>query len=83
MSKRKIYKLKIKTPSGDYTGDFYSPHPEKRLSDVISRQEGYLNLKNVTLSQTGEKYPFVIFNKDNIEMIILVEEMAEENELLT
>jgi hypothetical protein len=77
MSKRKIYEVQVKTKSGDYQGTFYSPFPDKRLSEAVSKLEGYLNLKDVTLIQTGEKYPFVIINKNSVEMIILVEEKEE------
>jgi hypothetical protein len=81
MAIRKIYKVKIKTASGDYIGIFHSPFPEKRLSDAISRLDGYVNLKEVTLTQTGEKYPFVIINKNSIEMIILMDEKTDQGDL--
>ena len=79
MIKRKVYLVQVKTKSGDYVGSFNSPFPERRLSEVISRLEGYMNLKDVTLTQTGERYPFVIVNKSAIEMIILMEETPEES----
>ena len=78
MTKRKVYLVQVKTKSGDYQGTFYSPFPDRRLSEAIAKLEGYLNLKDVTLTQTGEQYPFVIINKSSVEMIILVEEKEEE-----
>jgi hypothetical protein len=76
--KRKIYRLKIKTCSGAYQGDFFSPSLQKRLPEVINKIEGYLNLKDVVVPETGEKLPFVMINKNSIETIILVKEMVED-----
>ncbi len=75
MTDNKIYKVKIKTKSGEYIGTFHSPFPDKRLSEALCRLDSYLNLKDVTQTDTGETYPFVVINKNTIDMIILLEEM--------
>jgi hypothetical protein len=70
----KLYQLIVKTPSGDYQGCFHSPQPEKRLTDALASLNGFLNLTDVTVTQTGEQYPFVIVNMKTIETIILLSE---------
>ena len=78
MTDRKLYRLRVQTFSGAYEGTFFSLSPEKRLSDTLAKLEGYLNLKDVVVADSGERYPFVMISTTSIETIILLQEYAEE-----
>jgi hypothetical protein len=68
------YLVRVKTGSDEYEGLLYSPYPDMRLSDVISRIEGFLNLKDARDVSSDEKYPFMVVNKTFIETIKVIDE---------
>jgi hypothetical protein len=75
MESNKVYLVKISTCNDEYLGTFHSPFPGRRLSDVISRIDGYLSLKDVTCAKSGEKFPFILVNKNSIETISVLKEV--------
>jgi hypothetical protein len=81
MIERRIYQLRIRTDFEEYIGTFYSPFPNQRLPEVIGRIEGYINLKNVLCTQSGEKFPFIMVNKNRIETIRVLGEKIEESNI--
>jgi hypothetical protein len=68
------YLVRIRTASAEYEGVFYSPYPERRLSEVLTRMEQFINLKDAKDIATGENYPFMVISKSTIETIKVVEE---------
>jgi hypothetical protein len=78
MIERRIYEVKVRTDFDEYVGTFFSPSPNRRLSEVINRIEGFLSLKEVTCTNSGEKYPFIMINKASVESIRVLEENIEE-----
>ena len=70
----KKYLVRVKTGSVEYEGMLFNPFPEERLSDVISRIEGFLNLKDAKDLSSEEKFPFMVVNKSFIETIKVIDE---------
>jgi len=70
------YKVRIRTASAEYEGLFFSPYPERRLSEVLTRMEQFINLKEARDVATGETFPFMVISKGSIETIKVVEEWA-------
>jgi hypothetical protein len=68
------YKVRIRTASAEYEGFFFSPYPERRLSEVLTRMDQFINLKEATDILSGEKFPFVVISKATIETIKVIEE---------
>ncbi len=68
------YQVRIRTANAEYEGKFHSPYPEKRLSEVLTRMEQFLNLKDAKDIETGETFPFMVINKTSIETIKVVKE---------
>ena len=66
--------MRVKTGSVEYEGTLFNPFPEERLSDVISRIEGFLNLKDAKDLSSEEKFPFMVINKSFIETIKVINE---------
>lgn len=66
--------MRVKTTSTEYEGLFFSHFPEKRLSDVLSRLDQFLNLKDAMDCKTREKFSFVVISKSSIETIKVIEE---------
>jgi hypothetical protein len=68
------YKVRIRTATAEYEGMFFSPYPEKRLSEVLTRMEQFINLKDAKDVATGDTFPFMVISKTSIETIKVVEE---------
>jgi len=70
------YRVRIRTASAEYEGLFFSPYPERRLSEVLTRMEQFINLKEARDVVSGEAFPFMVISKSSIETIKVVEEWA-------
>jgi len=68
------YLVRIRTASAEYEGMFFSPYPDKRLSEVLNRMEQFINLKDAKDVDSGEAFPFMVINKTSIETIKVVKE---------
>ena len=68
------YLVRIRTTNAEYEGLFFSPFPEKRLSEVLTRMEQFINLKEAKDTDSGESFPFMVINKTSIETIKVVKE---------
>jgi len=73
MQSRK-YLVRIRTASSEYEGMFYSPYPERRLSEVLTRMEQFINLKDAKDLTTGDTFPFMVISKATIETVKVVNE---------
>jgi len=47
------YRLRVRTAHAEFEGLFYSPHPERRLSEVLTRMEQFLNLRTRATCSRG------------------------------
>ncbi len=70
------YRVRIRTSTAEYEGLFFSPFPEKRLSEVLTRMEQFINLKEAKDINSGESFPFMVISKTSIETIKVVEEWS-------
>lgn len=70
------YRVRIRTASAEYEGLFYSPFPERRLSEVLTRMEQFLNLKEARDILSGDTFTFMVISKNSIETIKVIEEWA-------
>jgi hypothetical protein len=70
------YKVRIRTSNAEYEGLFFSPYPERRLSEVLTKMEQFLNLKEARDVESGETFPFMVISKNSIETIKVVEEWS-------
>lgn len=68
------YRVRIRTASAEYDGLFFSPYPERRLSEVLTRMEQFINVKDAKDVATGEVFPFVVISKSSIETIKVIGE---------
>jgi len=68
------YRVRIRTSSAEFDGLFYSPYPERRLSEVLTRLEQFINIKEAKDVATGESFPFMVISKTSIETIKVLEE---------
>ena len=68
------YLVRIRTASAEYEGMFFSPYPDKRLSEVLTRIDQFINLKDAKDIDSGEAFPFMVINKTSIETIKVVKE---------
>ena len=68
------YLVRIRTAHAEYEGMFFSPYPEKRLSEVLTRMDQFINLKEAKDTATGETFPFMVISKTSIETIKVVKE---------
>ena len=68
------YLVRIRTASAEYEGLFFSPYPEKRLSEVLTRMEQFVNLKDAKDVASGDTFPFMVISKTSIETIKVIEE---------
>jgi len=68
------YQVRIRTTSAEYEGKFFSPYPEKRLSEVLTRMEQFINLKDAKDIASGETFSFMVINKTSIETIKVLKE---------
>jgi hypothetical protein len=68
------YLVRIRTAKAEYEGMFFSPYPEKRLSEALTRMEQFINLKDAKDIDSGEAFPFMVINKSSIETIKVVKE---------
>jgi hypothetical protein len=73
-SQSRKYLVRIRTATAEYEGMFFSPYPEKRLSEVLTRMEQFINLKDARDIASGETFPFMVISKTSIETIKVVEE---------
>jgi hypothetical protein len=70
------YRVRIRTSGAEYEGLFFSPYPERRLSEVLTKMEQFLNLKDARDVETGDTFPFMVISKHAIETIKVVEEWS-------
>ena len=70
------YRVRVRTSSAEYEGIFFSPYPERRLSEVLTRLEQFLNLKEARDVESGETFPFMVISKQSIQTIKVVEEWS-------
>ena len=70
------YRVRVRTSSAEYEGIFFSHSPERRLSEVLTRLEQFLNLKEARDVESGETFPFMVISKQSIETIKVVEEWS-------
>lgn len=70
----KSYLVRIKTGTGEYEGIMFSPYPSRRLSEVLTRMEDFINLKDARDLSTKEKFPFMVVSKNFIETIKVLDE---------
>jgi hypothetical protein len=70
------YLVRIRTATAEYEGLFYSPYPKRRLSDVLTRMEQFINLKDARDIASGDTFPFMVISKTSIETIKVLEEWA-------
>ena len=68
------YLVRIRTATAEYEGMFHSPYPKRRLSDVLTRMEQFINLKDAKDIDSGDAFPFMVISKTSIETIKVVEE---------
>jgi hypothetical protein len=68
------YRVRIRTANGEYEGLFSSPFPDRRLSEVLTRMDEFINVKEVTDVASKEIYPFMVIAKSSIETIKVIEE---------
>ena len=74
LSQSRKYRVRIRTATAEYEGMFFSPYPEKRLSEVLTRMEQFINLKDAKDVASGECFPFMVISKTSIETIKVVKE---------
>ena len=70
------YRVRVRTANAEFEGLFFSPYPERRLSEALTRMEQFLNLKDARDIDSGEAYPFVVISKGSIESIKVLEEWS-------
>ncbi len=75
-SQSRKYQIRVRTATAEYEGMFHSPYPERRLSDVLTRMEQFINLKDARDVATGDTFPFMVISKGSIETIKVLEEWA-------
>ena len=75
-SKSRKYLVRIRTATAEYEGMFFSPYPERRLSEVLTRMEQFINLKDAKDIDSGDAFPFMVISKTSIETIKVVKEWA-------
>jgi hypothetical protein len=69
----KKLRVRVKTGTGIYIGDFLIPAMRNRLSDVLNEEERiFINLADVTINDGREKVPFVTLNNLMIESMALM-----------
>jgi hypothetical protein len=71
------YLVRIRTGIAEYEGMFFSPYPEKRLSEVLTRMDQFINIKDAVDVSSGEKFPFMVIGKASIQTIKVVQEWTE------
>ena len=74
MGSGKKMRVRIRTGTSTYVGDFLIPAMRNRLSDVLNEEERvFINLTDVVINDGREKVAFVTLNKNLIESMALVE----------
>jgi len=74
MGSGKKLRVRIRTGTSTYVGDFLIPAMRNRLSDVLNEEERvFINLTDVVINDGREKVAFVTLNKNLIESMALVE----------
>lgn len=68
------YLVRIRTTTAEYEGKFYSPYPDRRLAEVLTRMEQFINLKDAKEIISGDTFPFMVISKTSIETIKVVKE---------
>lgn len=70
----KKVRVRVRTATSTYVGDFLIPPMRNRLSDVLNEEDRvFINLTDVTINDGAEKVAFVTLNKHMIESMALVE----------
>lgn len=70
------YRVRVRTATAEYEGIFFSPYPDRRLSEVLTKLDQFLNLKDARDVGSGETFPFMVISKRSIETIKVVEEWS-------
>jgi hypothetical protein len=73
--RQKKVRVRVRTGTSTYVGDFLIPPMRNRLSDVLNEEDRtFINLTDVMINNNGsEKLAFVTLNKHMIESMALVE----------
>ena len=67
-------RVRVRTGTSTYVGDFLIPPMRNRLSDVLNEENRvFINLTDVTINDGTQKVAFVTLNKNMIESMALVE----------
>ncbi|MGH7273049.1 MAG: DUF6812 domain-containing protein [Nitrospiria bacterium] len=74
MGSGKKQRVRVRTGTTIYVGDFLIPAMRNRLSDVLNEEERvFINLTDVVINDGREKVAFLTLNKNLIESMALVE----------
>jgi hypothetical protein len=68
------YLVRIRTGSAEFEGLFFSPYPERRLSEVLTRMDQFINIKEARDVVSGEVFPFMVISKSSIETVKVIKE---------
>jgi hypothetical protein len=72
MLEAKKIRIRVRTASGSYVGDFFVPPRRSRVSDAINEETGlFIILTDVIINDT-DRLKFLAINKDKIESIVEV-----------
>jgi hypothetical protein len=74
-AKGKIRRVKVwvKTMDSAYTGFIYLPGESKRFSDIINDERKFISITDVESKDFALPKPFLMINKDTIELMELLE----------
>lgn len=74
MSAGKKTRVRVKTGTTTYVGDFLIPPMRNRLSDVLNEESRiFINLTDVTINSGSQTLAFVTLNKHMIESMAIEE----------
>ena len=73
--KGKIRRVKVwvKTMDSAYTGFIYLPEDCDRFSDVVNDERKFISITDVESKDFASPKPFLVINKDTIELMELLE----------
>ncbi len=66
-------KVWVKTTASAYTGFISLPAEGKRFSDIINDERKFISITNVESKDFASPKPFLVINKDLIELMEVLE----------
>ncbi len=66
-------KVWVKTTASDYTGFITLPGEGKRFSDIVNDERRFISITEVESQDFFAPKPFLVINKDLIEMVEVLE----------